>query len=431
MKQLEVLPRQLIGIVSPADSGKSALLVALLGQSIIETVFNHKSELRDYDIAYVPTVPSHIFSGMKSTLRGELELSSQLIGKLPKNIESIAHKFNITHLLDRDPFSLSGGEMVRSALAINAVTEPKIWLLDQIYDWLYPQSISDVRSLMLHEISIGHAVVEAHSFLPKWHKEFDVLVEHLDTKHSFKTKQSLTQSFNTHTETYISKRSEQNISPILQVENLEFQYPKNGFKIGPVNLNCYSGEIIALTGANGSGKTTLLQCLANLNQNFKGRLTVNNSCPSQKSWEWAKQAIYCFQNPDDQLYKATVLDEIKTTLIALKRAIPENLEEELISFGLADHLHSEPYHLARPIRRMVCFAASMISGSPVVLLDEPTANLDQNLKDIVHKKIHAPDKYCSVIIMVSHDMDFVLQSANQIIIMENGLIVDQSEIVMH
>ncbi|MBU3917031.1 energy-coupling factor ABC transporter ATP-binding protein, partial [bacterium] len=181
-------------------------------------------------------------------------------------------------------------------------------------------------------------------------------------------------------------------------------------------------DIIAIIGANGSGKTTLLQCLANLNPNYQGSLAVYGSSPTKKNWEWAKQAIYCFQNPDDQLYKATVLDGIKTTLSALKRTIPENLAEELETFGLSDYLNCEPYHLARPIRRMVCFAATMLSESPVVLLDEPTANLDKRFKDIILKKIQDPGKKCAVVIIISHDHDFVSQSANKIIEMENGLI---------
>jgi len=426
-EQMEILPNQSIGIISPADSGKSALLIALLGQSILGTLFEHNTKLKDYDIAYVPTTPSHIFSGMKSTLEGELSLSSQLIGRLPTSVESIAKKFDILHLLNRDPFTLSGGEMVRASLAINAVTEPKIWLLDQIYDWLYPESIQYIRSLMLHELSMGHAVVETHSYMPKWFNEFDVVVRDLQNKTCHDPKQPSHQVSNTYQDINKSKQIERGASDelVLCVRDFKFQYPKNGFKIGPVDLDCYAGDIVAIIGENGSGKTTLLQCLANLNLDFQGKLSVYGSSPSEKNWEWAGQVIYCFQNPDDQLYNSTVLDEVKVTLRALKRNIPDDLSEKLETFGLTDYLDFEPYHLARPIRRMVCFAATMLSESPVVLLDEPTANLDHRFKDIVLSKIHDTKKKCHVIMMVSHDTAFVSKAANRIIEMKNGLIINQ------
>jgi energy-coupling factor transport system ATP-binding protein len=315
--------------------------------------------------------------------------------------------------LERDPFTLSGGEMVRAALAINAVTNPKLWLLDQIFDWLYPESAEYIKSLMHQEILIGNSVVETHSVKPKWYSKFDLTFDDIAKRNVPKPL------------TKIDTKPSSNLESkklVLQTKTLQFQYSNNGFKLGPINLNIFSGDVVAFVGENGSGKTTLLQCIANLNRNIKGNIKVNGLSPPSKGWEWARSVIYCFQNPDDQLYKATVIEEIETTLKALKRPIPQNLHKILQNYGLKDYLDCEPYHLARPIRRMVCFAATMLSGSPVILLDEPTVNLDSALKKIVLNNILQAASQKTAIIMVSHDSNFIDHSANRILEMSNGVI---------
>lgn len=416
INDIEIFSGQLVGIFGPVDSGKSSILVAMLGLSILDTKFDYYSKIDGKDIGYIPTIPSQLFTGMKKSLRGELELSAQFIGKIPTNIDEISKKLKIYDFLNRDPFTLSGGEMVRAAIAINAVREPKIWILDQIYDWLNDVSKDYVRSFFESERYEGKAIVESHSIKPKWYNEFDKKL-YLENFHCDKKFDEENYKYQSNTLTRVKKAKR-----ILKIENLFYQYPKNGFKLGPIGIDCYEGDIIAIIGENGSGKTTLLQCIANLQDNIVGNIDINGKIPTKKKWEWAKNAIYCFQNPDDQLYSPTVKDEVLTTLKALGVDVKYGKDERIEEFGLLGKINDEPYHLPRPLRRMVSFAACIISQTPVVLLDEPTANLDENLKKIIYKEICEYNLKGWVIIMISHDIEFVKKIANRIILLEEGRI---------
>jgi hypothetical protein len=92
------------------NSGKSSILLAILGQSIKGCTFNRESDIDIKEIAYIPTNAEYLFSGIKSTLRGEMQLSAQFLNRPIPDITSIAIKFNVLQLLDRNPFSFQVGD---------------------------------------------------------------------------------------------------------------------------------------------------------------------------------------------------------------------------------------------------------------------------------------------------------------------------------
>lgn len=100
----------------------------------------------------------------------------------------------------------------------------------------------------------------------------------------------------------------------ISVSSLEFQYSgKNAFHLGPITFDFKKGRTTAILGENGVGKTTLLRCLGNLNSKWLGTLLINGKKRSQTEplHQWARTIIYCFQNPDDQLFLPTVFDELR------------------------------------------------------------------------------------------------------------------------
>ncbi len=153
---------QYLGVVGPVNSGKSHLLLAMAGIGVKRDAIDRHSTVDDFLIGYLPTNPNLIFSGMKSTLEGELDLSSQLIGRPPTDVSDVIERLHLKDLLERDPFTLSGGEMVRAAIAIVASKRPTIWLIDQIYDWLHPNAVSDLRRFFRSEIEQGCSFYPFH-----------------------------------------------------------------------------------------------------------------------------------------------------------------------------------------------------------------------------------------------------------------------------
>jgi energy-coupling factor transporter ATP-binding protein EcfA2 len=466
LDRIDVNEGEYLGIIGPVDSGKSAFLLAFMGQARTGIAFDRKTDWEVVDIGYVPSNPSLLFSGMKSNLWGELQLSRQFVGRMPDDMDTIVRRFQIQNFLLRDPFTLSGGEMVRAGLAIVAAKKPKVWLLDQIYDWLHPDVIAEVRRLMQSELALGHAVVETHSSSPLWADQFDTTVFLDDGGETMVGDYALVarrvRNRNLLSEiSRLSLRLEEDLgiriephhqieaaieairpligknvgsSPeipvkaaaLIEMAGLAFRYPTGHFVMGPVDKNFDRGEIVAVAGPNGSGKSTFLQCVANLLAPITGVLQIDRDTPTKRQWEWARKAFYCFQNPDDQLYMPTTREEIDRTLEALGRSRPSDFTSRCESFGLTDYLEREPYQLARPIRRMISLAAGMMSGTPVLLLDEPTASLDVKGRAAVRTEIERLATMGIVCLIVSHDFSFIAETATRIVRFIDGRLVDDT-----
>jgi energy-coupling factor transporter ATP-binding protein EcfA2 len=466
LDRIDVAEGEYLGIVGPVDSGKSAFLLAFIGQALAGISFDRKTDWEVVDIGYVPSNPSLLFSGMKSNLRGELQLSAQFVGRTPDDMDAIVHRFHIQDFLLRDPFTLSGGEMVRAGLAIVAAKKPKIWLLDQIYDWLHPDSIDEVRRLMQSELALGHAVVETHSSSPRWADQFDTMVFLDDggetvvghysliarrvhnrnllseiSRLSLRLEEDLGVQIEHHhqIEAVIeairpligkNERSSPRVpvtaAPLIEMAGLSFRYPTGHFAMGPVDKTFGRGEIVAVAGPNGSGKSTFLQCVANLLAPITGVLQIEGDSPTKHQWEWARKAFYCFQNPDDQLYMPTTREEIDRTLEALGRSRPSDFTVRCESLGLTGYLEREPYQLARPIRRVVSLASGMMSGTPVILLDEPTASLDVKGRAAVRVEIERLAMMGATCLIVSHDFSFIAETATRIVRFIDGRTVDDT-----
>jgi energy-coupling factor transport system ATP-binding protein len=457
-----------VGVVGPIDSGKTALLLAFLGQRISGIHFERSTDLSLKDIGFVPSNPTLLFSSIKSNLVGELQLSSQFIGRQPANLDEIIDRFQIRDFLTRDPYSLSGGEMMRAAVAIIAAKRPRVWLLDQIYDWLAPQVVDQFREIMKSELALGNAIIETHSSSPSWSDEFETMVfldegreavvgsysaiasnvrnENLLTENSrlcVRLERDLNLNIQNHADLNVivdalkplvlhcrRRPNEIDDGPIiLEAQDLGFRYPGNGFAIGPICLSLKRGEVVAIAGANGSGKTTFLQCLANLLRPQQGKLEIEGSQPTKRQWLWPRKAFYCFQNPDDQLYLPSVAQEIERTLDLLGRDRPADISDRYDRFGLTPYLTREPYHLARPIRRVVCLAAGFIASSPVVLLDEPTSGLDVRAKAAIACEVQRMSALGFTFLIVSHDFSFIAEVANRALIFSQGKVIANTGLV--
>ena len=130
-------------------------------------------------------------------------------------------------------------------------------------------------------------------------------------------------------------------------------YPEGGFELRDVMLQVPAKTLCAVLGPNGAGKTTLLKCIANLISLWNGKVSINGhhydgKLPLPKT---ARFALYCFQNPDNQLYRSTVAQELLEcvrNLQGAKRAFTNNDLDLAESFGLTAYLEASPFaHVLR------------------------------------------------------------------------------------
>jgi energy-coupling factor transport system ATP-binding protein len=200
---------------------------------------------------------------------------------------------------------------------------------------------------------------------------------------------------------------------LLEIEGLHHSYPRGGFDLGPVDLTLCRGECLALVGPNGSGKTTLLKSIARLLSAPYRRLAVHtlngvDEMPNPKELhDWARWVLYCFQNPDDQLFLSTVREEISETPKRLGRVDSGLIDRIIWEFELTPYLDCSPFDLPYPIRRLVSIAGALAAQTPVLLLDEPSAGLDDGQVHVLERAISIFRPADCATIVVSHDENLV------------------------
>jgi energy-coupling factor transport system ATP-binding protein len=448
-EQITVNNGTILTVVGPSGSGKTALclmLCALADDSLAKGVVTFDgrahSTISDFDrakqLAYVPSDPTLLFSGTKRTVEGELALAWQLIGEVPtlENglLRRLVDAFDLSTLLDRDPFTLSGGESARTAIAIAAAKLPRVIAIDQAYDNLDVSAIKSIRIALSRFLPLDSIIVETFSRSPPWLALYE---DKGDEQNPPAKRSSDWKLFVRDASAIINDTRPLNFgtlphqiftvlrpkeltdinAAIFDAQGMRFEYPNSCFKLGPIDLQLSGGDRVAIVGPNGIGKTTLLKCLALLLEPAFGSMRATHadgsvSVPQVKNLhQWAGSVLYVFQNPDDQLYLSTVRRELNETAIRLHRSNADLSLKIALALGLELFLDRSPFDLPRPYRRLVCLASALAAETPVLLLDEPTAGLDENQIDALVGALDMFRPTGSALAFVSHDSDFVSRVA--------------------
>jgi energy-coupling factor transport system ATP-binding protein len=221
----------------------------------------------------------------------------------------------------------------------------------------------------------------------------------------------------------------------INLQNISFNYKQFGQSsnngqsvLKNISLLLDHYQIIGIVGPSGSGKTTLIQMLNGLLEPNAGKVVIDDQPVSYKGDYanfWRKRVCIVFQFPEMQFFENKVFDEIAYAL--RNQQIDENEIAKrinnvaaLLEFNQDDFLLRSPFHLSEGQKRKVAIASILVLEPEILILDEPTAGLDykgiQILKRIV-KKIYQQDR---TVIIVSHDMDFVAELAQRVIVLSKG-----------
>ena len=215
-------------------------------------------------------------------------------------------------------------------------------------------------------------------------------------------------------------------SPIVKVENVHFSYPSGVEALKGVSLSIGSGERIALLGRNGAGKSTLVRHMNGLLRPSSGQVLVNGTNTRKISVaRCARHVGIVFQNIRNQLFARTVREEVRfgpRNLGYTPERIEQLVDQALEALQLSDAADEHPYDLPAPRRRLVAIATALAMDVDLLLLDEPTAGLDNPSIELLSKLIASlVDKGKSVLV-VSHDIDFCFENLNRIVLVQDGLI---------
>ena len=222
---------------------------------------------------------------------------------------------------------------------------------------------------------------------------------------------------------------EQFHEPIIQCKDLEHSYPNGVKAISGISLEIKKGEIIAIIGQNGSGKTTLAKHFNGLLMPTGGNVWVNGRPTLEQGiFNLGQRVGYVFQNPDHQIFSEYVYDEVAFS--PRLRGIPENevkdrVSDALEAVGLAGYEKEDPFSLTKSGRQRVAVAAVLSIRPEVLILDEPTTGLDYHEQCSMMDMVQRLNERGSTTIFVTHHMWVVAKYAQRVYVIKDGTILLQ------
>ncbi len=209
----------------------------------------------------------------------------------------------------------------------------------------------------------------------------------------------------------------------IEIEDLHFSYQRGEEILKGINLTI-GEESTAIIGQNGAGKTTLVKLLKGLLRPDSGRILFNGKDISELTVAaLAKDIGLIFQNPNDQIFKNTVLDEVMfgPLQIGMDKAKAESVSREALKLvGLEGKEKINPYDLGLSDRKMVSIAGILAMDTRVIIFDEPTIAQDISGKKRIQNIIKELQSQGKIVISILHDMDFVAESFERVIVFAKG-----------
>ena len=239
---------------------------------------------------------------------------------------------------------------------------------------------------------------------------------------------------------------------MIEVRSLQKTYRSHGAAVGLLGADFLvpDGQIVGILGENGAGKTTMLRCLNFLETPDRGRILVRDKVlfdagdpATQRESEIRKKRLHfgmVFQSFNlfpqyTALKNVTLAKELlaqeRPDFKQNKKAILEGIEAEgralLSKMGLAERAGHYPHQLSGGQQQRVAIARALALSPDILCFDEPTSALDPELTGEVLKVIRGLAEQKTTMIIVTHEMAFARDVADQVIFMDGGVIVEQGD----
>ena len=478
---------EFIGIIGENGAGKSTLSQAFCGlvPQFYKGAYGGKVTVDGIDAATTPTAelckkvglifqnPFNQLSGAKDTVWDEVAFGLENFGvpaeQIHERLDKVLHQLDIWQFREKNPFDLSGGQMQRVAIASVLAMEPEILLLDEPTSQLDPQGSEEVFHTVELLAKTGITIFMIEQKMEKLASYCDkILLLHEGKQIDFDTpekifsrpdlaelgicppyviryciEQNLFRPDGTYPVTMedvkrvLKRDMERKVTlpqltdPVLTevpedrfaVRNLKFSYTEDHpiFENFQLSLDQRPTAII---GQNGAGKTTLVRLLKGLLKPSAGTILYQGEDISRRTVaSLAGQVGYVFQNPDDQIFKYKVIDEVMFGPLNIgmpKEKAKEKAMEALALTELTSYAGENPYDLELSQRKLVAIASVLAMDTDVIILDEPTIAQDYRGKEIIRNIITSLSGQGKLVLAILHDMDFVAQCFSRVVVLAHG-----------
>jgi cobalt/nickel transport system ATP-binding protein len=213
-------------------------------------------------------------------------------------------------------------------------------------------------------------------------------------------------------------------SPTIEVQGLSFHYPDGTPALHEVDLHIHPGERLALLGPNGAGKTTLVLHLNGIHLPQEGAVRVSGlEVRREHLPEIRRRVGIVFQDPDDQLFMPTVREDVAfgpANLGIRGGELDDRVHAALDAVGMAEVADRPPNHLSFGQKRRVAIATVLAMEPEILVLDEPTSNLDPASRRELTAVL---DSLAITQLIVTHDLPYALELCPRSVILDGGTIV--------
>lgn len=209
----------------------------------------------------------------------------------------------------------------------------------------------------------------------------------------------------------------------IEIESLSYSYPDGQQALKDINLTIGVGESVALIGPNGAGKSTLLLHLNGILRS-DGRVRVLGMPLEEKNLKWVRSKMgLVFQDPEDQLFSPTVFDDVAFGPINMgysEDEVRRRVGEALEGVGMEGYEKRSPHHLSVGEKKRIAIATILSMKPEILVIDEPTANLDPRAKwELIELLRGLPITK----IVASHDLELVEALCQRIILLDEGKVI--------
>ncbi|MFO8111085.1 MAG: ABC transporter ATP-binding protein [Desulfosalsimonadaceae bacterium] len=221
--------------------------------------------------------------------------------------------------------------------------------------------------------------------------------------------------------------------PIVHLNRIHYSYPGEQPVLKNLDFKLHKGERIGLLAPNGSGKTTLFHVIMGLLPISEGSIRIfGRKIETEKDFIWVRRKIgLLFQDADDQLFSPTVLDDVAFGPLNMGKTKKEalSISRRVLSFlGLSSFEDRITFKLSGGEKKLVSLATVLSMDPEVLLLDEPLNGLDNNTR---LKLIDVLKVIDVSYIIISHDIDFLLDCTDAIYTLNNGRIEKDTTVYVH
>lgn len=218
---------------------------------------------------------------------------------------------------------------------------------------------------------------------------------------------------------------------MIQFKNVCFGYPSKASSLlfNDLSFTISKGERVAIIGPNGSGKSTLIKLIMGLVKPSRGLIRVGGWDPAdpEECWQVRRRVGLVFQNPDNQLIGATVMDDVAFGLENLGYP-PEQMEpiimNSLRQVDLYEERHQLPQHLSGGQKQRLAIASALAVQAELLIFDEATSMLDPKGRRKIGQLLKALHRQGITILTVTHDMDEAWEADRILLFSQGDLVAD-------